>query len=505
MISLPLPSLHGVNLRSLLRRAFALRAAVLAISLVGILPAFARAEMDVISVVDYGAVGNGVADDSTAIQNAINDAVLFRKSVFLPGGTYLINTRIDLGSTTLTGEGTTVEGGTARSLLKAGTAGMTMLACGSKSQVRNIGLQGANLANIGIRLDGVRISLSDIEVFRCRKTAYLLPSTQNSTLTNCYSTYSVTAFTLANGARNNNFYNCTANNKPEYYNATAIGVPYADTRLLYFVIDTADPDYGSFVTYKGNDRNNWFGGIFERSPCAIVFENLSGYTDNEATTNQFYGVELSSSMILDTTNSLTPGVLTLDSCSVGWKDQDSPFGVGTTGFVKFQGTCYFTGGNNLDNRGITQASNYPAQFIIDTDSVLQVSVYRGGNLTTDTATKSVTIHGGDATVGARFSAISHGNLVNSATARRVGRPVGFNALLTYTVTQITGSNPVLIILELDQSPNRRTIATATAPGTYSVPVRIGEHPGDTFSVIVSANNNTSCTIKGVSLRAVGMP
>lgn len=500
----PLPSLHGVNPWSLLRSAIAPRLVSLALTLACLLPAFARAEMDVISVVEYGATGNGTTDDSTAIQNAITDAVLFRKSVFLPGGTYRINSTINIGSITLIGEGTTVEGGPARSVLKAGTASMTMLHCGAKSNVRNIGLQGDNLANIGIKLSSARVSLSDIEVYRCRKTSYLLASTQNSTLINCYSTYSVTAFTLANGARNNNFYNCTSNNMEQYYNATAMGVPYANTRLLYFVIDTADPDYGTSVTLNGNDRNNWFGGINERAATAIVFKNLSGFTGAEAVNNQFYGVEFTTSQILDTAGSSSPGVLLLDSCSVSWSNEVA-FGVGTAGFVNFQGCGYFSGGNNFDNRGITQSSNYPSKFVIDTDSVFQVVAYRSGSLTTNTTAKSVTINGGDATVGAHFKPISHGTIANSVAAQRVGRPVGFNALLTYTVTQITGSNPVLVILEMDQTPYRRTIATATATGTYSVPVRIGQNAGDTFNVIVSANNNTSCTVKGVSLRAVGYP
>lgn len=501
----PLPSLCGVNPWSLIRSALAPRASILALTLACLLPSTASAEMDIISVVEYGATGNGSTDDSTAIQNAINDAVYFRKSVFLPGGTYRIDTGINLGGTTLTGEGTTVEGGTARSLLKAGTAGMTMLTCGSKSHVRNIGLQGNNLANIGIKLTGVRVSLSDIEIYRCRKTSYLLARTQNSTLTNCYSTYSVTAFTLANGARNNNFYNCTANNMSQYYDEAAVGVPYANTRLLYFVIDTADPDYaGSSVTKNGNDRNNWFGGIYERAPRAIVFENLSGYTDHEAVNNQFYGVEFSTSLILDTTGSTKPGVLLLDSCSVGWGNEN-PFGAGTSGFVNFQGRGYFTGGNSLDNRGITQSSNYPAQFVIDTDSVFKAVPYREGVITADAVAKSVTITGGNSTVGARFTPIAHGNVANSEANRRVGRPAGFNAMLTVTITEITGSNPVLVILELDQTPWRRTVASITEPGTYSVPVRMGEHPGDTFNLIVSANNNTSCTVKGVSLRTVGYP
>ncbi len=500
----PLPSLRGVNIRSLIRSALAPRAALLTLTLACLLPAPSRAEMDVISVVEYGATGNGTTDDSVAIQNAINDAATFRKSVFLPGGTYRINSTINLGGGTLTGEGTTVEGGTQRSVLRAGTLGMTMLNCGAKSNVRNLGLQGIYLANIGVKLSSTRVSLSDIEVYRCRKTAYLLPNTQNSTLTNCHATYSVTGFTLANGARNNNFFNCSANNSLDYYNESLMGIPYANTRHLYFVIDTADPDYGTYVTQNGNDRNNWFGGIFERAPMAMVFKNLSSYADAEMMNLQFYGVEFSTTQILDTSGATSLGVLTLDSCEVGWSNT-LPFGTGTAGFVNFQGCGYFTGGNNFDNRGITQSSNYPSKFVIDTDAVFQVASYRGGSISTNTTAKTVTITGGDSTVGARFNAIMHGNLANSAAAQRVGRPFGFNAMLTYTVTQITGANPVLVILELDQTPNRRTIATATAPGTYSVPVRIGQVTGDTFSVIVSANNNTSCTVKGVSLRAVGYP
>jgi hypothetical protein len=454
-------------------------------------------------VATYGAVGDGVADDTTAIQNTINAAAAAGKSAYLPGGNYLITSRLNLGSTTLTGEGVTVEGGMQRSLLVAGTQGMTMLYCTAKSRVDNIGLQGDNLANIGIKAASVRVSLSNIEVYRCRKTSYLLASTQNSTFTNCYSTYSTTAFTLANGARNNNFYNCTSNNSSQYYDATAMGVPWSETKLIYYVIDTSDPDYGTTVTQNGNDRNNWFGGIHERCGLGIKFENRSGYTDSEAVNNQFYGVEFSCTRTLDTSASLRPGTLLLDSCCFILEGQSTPFSTGTKGFAHFQGECYFSGANDLNNRGISINSNYASLFVIDTDSTFSVSSSGGASITPDETTKSVTINGGGASTGAMFQPHQRGNVSNSATSAKVGRPAGFNAILTYTITQITGTNPVLVMISQDAAPWRRTVASPTQPGTYSVPVRIGEAPQDTFRVMVSANGNSSCTVKGVSMRAAG--
>lgn len=45
---------------------------------------------DVVSVKDFGAVGNGVADDTAAIQAAINYAAPLGRSVYIPSGVYLI-------------------------------------------------------------------------------------------------------------------------------------------------------------------------------------------------------------------------------------------------------------------------------------------------------------------------------------------------------------------------------------------------------------------------------
>ena len=58
-----------------------------------------------LNVLDYGASGDGIADDTQAIQNTIDAAVIQNKAVYFPNGTYLITSTIDLpNNVTLYGE-----------------------------------------------------------------------------------------------------------------------------------------------------------------------------------------------------------------------------------------------------------------------------------------------------------------------------------------------------------------------------------------------------------------
>ena len=55
------------------------------------------------NVLDYGAIGNGVANDTTAF----NLAIATGKRVYVPAGTYLINATIN-NKTIIYGDGSTV-------------------------------------------------------------------------------------------------------------------------------------------------------------------------------------------------------------------------------------------------------------------------------------------------------------------------------------------------------------------------------------------------------------
>ncbi len=71
----------------------------------------AQAKMrDTVSVKDFGAVGDGVADDSAAIQDAV-DSLTSGGTLVFPFGTYKINTHIDItvGNITLLGNGSTID------------------------------------------------------------------------------------------------------------------------------------------------------------------------------------------------------------------------------------------------------------------------------------------------------------------------------------------------------------------------------------------------------------
>ncbi len=65
-----------------------------------------------VNVLDFGAVGNGVADDTAAIQAAVTAATVLGKTVFIPAGVYLVTDTISIPSfTALYGEHQNMSGG----------------------------------------------------------------------------------------------------------------------------------------------------------------------------------------------------------------------------------------------------------------------------------------------------------------------------------------------------------------------------------------------------------
>jgi hypothetical protein len=76
---------------------------------------FAMIQGDPINVLDYGATGDGVTNDSTAIKNAIDAGIVAGRAVYIPSGTYICSPNVLLftfststtGTFTLFGDGST--------------------------------------------------------------------------------------------------------------------------------------------------------------------------------------------------------------------------------------------------------------------------------------------------------------------------------------------------------------------------------------------------------------
>jgi hypothetical protein len=97
---------------------------------------------DVVSVKDFGAAGDGVTDDTAAIQAAIDSlGEVTGGTVYFPAGTYKTSSNIEIKSkTTLQGDGR-------QSLIKS--TSMTNLARGGQTQFYAIGKSDFNVVNLG--------------------------------------------------------------------------------------------------------------------------------------------------------------------------------------------------------------------------------------------------------------------------------------------------------------------------------------------------------------------
>jgi hypothetical protein len=147
---------------------------------------------DVVSVKDFGAIGDGVADDTAAIQAAINAAPV----VYIPAGTYLISAPINVGTTGTIGNKKIYGAGPRSTTIKANHSTATLQNKQSHYFIEfaDFRFDGNNVATVGISLgipsggtgSAAYDTLTNVHIINCVSNALELNSIQYVDVNGCF-------------------------------------------------------------------------------------------------------------------------------------------------------------------------------------------------------------------------------------------------------------------------------------------------------------------------------
>lgn len=116
---------------------------------------FANRFADVVNARDFGAVGDNTADDTAAIQAAINNASVFGGTVFLPAGAYKVGAAGLTGYSNVLVRGAGIEGTIVNIGADANTVGINILLVSGSFKLG--GVERLTLRNTGVRgLAGIK-------------------------------------------------------------------------------------------------------------------------------------------------------------------------------------------------------------------------------------------------------------------------------------------------------------------------------------------------------------
>lgn len=184
------------------------------------------------NVREYGAVGDGVTDDTSAIQDAIDAATLGGGEVFLPAGTYAVNTTLTYGDdTTIRGQGHTT------SIIAFSGSGYALYS-GTPATV----VEGVRFESFGITYTAA--SAGGIYLFDCRDS--FVVDVQVTGDANNHGNAFAIGQTTAGNTRRNSIINCFALTcqsgvylRGQHFGTAVVGSRLQDTTIAVDISDAA--------------------------------------------------------------------------------------------------------------------------------------------------------------------------------------------------------------------------------------------------------------------------
>jgi hypothetical protein len=457
---------------------------------------------ETVSVKDFGAVGDGTTDDTTAIQNAITACgASNQKILFFPAGVYLVSSTLNFNGVSAEGEGLNWQSNKATEI--RANASNILLSTLTNAKLSNIVINGNNLALWGLMVNSVRCELDNVQVIKCKEYGCITNASQNCIFTNLNCRFSKYNLVLANGTRNCNFYNFTSSVET----APGGGNASVDSRNILFLIDTSNPySFGlaTSVVQEGNDRLNFFGGISETfnsySNFAIETKNNSGFTGNTAGNIMFWGYELDSGKQILLTDSSFTGKFNFYNTYWGWANNSTAATSGTAGYVNFYNGIYLNGGNTLTQQGITQNTNYYQGWETSTNIFSTVTLNTqyylaggGSTVTFNTTTKTFGVSSGTSVQG--VGVILQGGTLVSATLNSI-LPI---IKVTFYVSNIVGGSQISVSAALNGSPFRNLISNVSAGPQQLLYKCSGDETG---SIEFALNGCTSFNVSDIKIELI---
>jgi len=212
-----------------------------------------------VSVTQYGAVGDGVTDDTAALQAAF-DAAENGGVVVLPAGkTFAYPSQLTVPV------GAVVQGpgrfwSTSASLVA--THASAFIELNRFAHLRDVTIDGGGVAEWGVMCtNSLKPAMSNVIAREFSEAGFIFDATQNSLISDCISHDCKVGFMFLNGAANIDLVGCEDSNYGDVYGA--------DHRSILFDNSTDSRTQGS-VLYSGNRAIRFGAGFLSTAPQSTL-------------------------------------------------------------------------------------------------------------------------------------------------------------------------------------------------------------------------------------------